>query len=114
MTKYRHFCIFLSKNISKQLISTKKFEISKKIFSDFWAPTAPLGVPHISASRTLIKKPLGKSSNLAQLGLHAKFQPNRTIRLARARGGFEIPICKIALQKILNEVKIHNPTNTSL
>ena len=46
----------------------------------------PLGVPHISASGTLIKKPLGKSSNLAQLGLHAKFQPNWTIRLARARG----------------------------
>ena len=60
--------------------------MGKNKFMIFWAPMPPLGDTYISASRTLIKNRLDESSNLAWRGIHAKFQPNSMIRLARARG----------------------------
>ena len=49
-------------------------------------PPGPPRGTHISASGALIQNRLDESSNLVQEGMHAKFQPNRTIRLVRARG----------------------------
>ena len=56
----------------------------------FGPPCHPPRGTHISASRALIKNRLDESSNLAQRGIHAKFQPNSTSRLARAMGGGSI------------------------
>ena len=54
----------------------------------FEPPCHPPRGTHISASRAHIKNRLDESANLAQRGIHAKFQPNSTSRLARAmRGG---------------------------
>ena len=58
----------------------------KKFFKNFWPFPAPPGVPHFSGLGALIKNRLGYSSNLAHWSLHAKFQPIRTIQLARAMG----------------------------
>ena len=52
----------------------------------FGPPCHPPRGTHISASRALIKNRLDESANLAQRGIHAKFQPNSTSRLARAMG----------------------------
>ena len=49
-------------------------------------PCHPPWGTHISASRAHIKNRLDESANIAQRGIHAKFQPNSMIRLARAMG----------------------------
>ena len=69
------------------MFELEKRKNSKKKNSGFWGTSAspPRGT-HISASGALIQNRLDESSNLVQEGMHAKFQPNRTIRLVRARG----------------------------
>ena len=58
----------------------------KKFFAIFGPPWPPPGVPHFSALGAHIQNRLGRSSNLAYWGVHAKFQPIRIIQLARAMG----------------------------
>ena len=80
------FYLFLTENTSEQLFTSKKIGFGKKNFSRFLAPQPPPGVPHFSALGAHIQNRLGRSSNLAYWGVHAKFQPIRTIQLARAMG----------------------------
>ena len=83
----RPVCFFLLKIISRQLIPSKKIDFGRKIFfQNFWPFPADPGVPLFSGLGALIKNRLGYSSNLAHWSLHAKFQPIRTIQLARAMG----------------------------
>ena len=80
-TKHGHFLRF---SIKKH---PKVSDLTQKNFFEIFGPLClpPRGT-HISASRTLIKNRLDESSNLPWRSIHAKFQPNSTIRLARARG----------------------------
>ena len=77
------------------MIWPKKLRIGKQIFLWFLGPHAPRGT-HISASGALIKNCLDESANLAQRGIHAKFQPNSMNRLARAIGGGWVSIFDIS------------------
>ena len=87
-TKYGRFlrlCIIKRLNVSDLTKKTQNWKT--KFFVIFGPPCHPPRGTHISASRAHIKNRLDESANLAQRGIHAKFQPNSTSRLARAMGG---------------------------
>jgi hypothetical protein len=67
------------------LILTKSIEKNRKIeeknFGHFWPPGVPLGVPHISASRSKFENPLGSPSQCHNMTIHAKIQPSSIIQL---------------------------------
>ena len=84
------FYAYLSNNVSKCFDPKKTRHLKKKKFHGFWAPCPPPRATRISGSRAFIKKTLNESANLAKSSLHAKFQPNSTIRLARAMGHVSI------------------------
>ena len=87
MAKVGNFCPFLlKKHLNATFYIEKNWFWEKKFFAIFGPPRPPPGVPHFSALGAHIQNRLGRSSNLAYWGVHAKFQPIRIIQLARAMG----------------------------